>query len=72
MDQMEQITLVAPDISCAHCQNTIVHALGDMPGVATVSVDIPTKEIHVSFDPARTTDRAIMAKLDDEGYPVTR
>lgn len=67
---MEQITLTAPDISCEHCQHTIERELGALPGVEAVSVDVPTRHVRVAFDPARITEEAIVAKLDDEGYPV--
>ena len=40
---MEKTTLVAPDISCEHCQHAIEGALGELAGVNTVKVDIPTK-----------------------------
>ncbi|HEX6509724.1 MAG TPA: heavy-metal-associated domain-containing protein [Chloroflexota bacterium] len=67
---MNQISLTAPDISCEHCQHTIERELSALPGVETVSVEIPTKHVRVAFDPARTSEEAIIAKLDDEGYPV--
>ena len=39
---MESTTLVAPDISCEHCQHAIEGALGQTEGVNSVKVDIPT------------------------------
>jgi copper chaperone len=44
---MEKTTLVAPDISCEHCQHAIEEALGELGGVDTVKVDIPTKTVHM-------------------------
>jgi copper chaperone len=67
---MEQITLTAPDISCEHCQRTIERELGTLAGVQSVSVDVPSKHVQVAFDPAQTSREAIVARLDDEGYPV--
>jgi copper ion binding protein len=67
---MERITLTAPDISCKHCQHTIERELGTLPGVETVSVDISSKQVQVAFDPGKTSEEAIVARLDDEGYPV--
>ena len=40
---METTTLVAPDISCEHCQHAIEGAIGTLAGVSHVQVDIPTK-----------------------------
>jgi copper chaperone CopZ len=67
---MEHVTLTAPDISCEHCRHAIERELIALPGVESVCVDIPTKNVLVAFDPARTSVEAIAAKLDDEGYPV--
>jgi copper chaperone len=68
---MERITLTAPDISCDHCKQTIERELGTLTGVHSVSVEVPSKHVDVSFDPALTSEAAITAKLDEEGYPVT-
>ncbi len=43
---MESTTLVAPDISCEHCQHAIEGAVGKLEGVSKVNVDIPTKSVH--------------------------
>ena len=68
---MQTVTLTAPDISCAHCQHTIEHELGSMPGIQAVNVDVPTKQVNVTYDPAQTSEASIVARLDEEGYPVT-
>lgn len=67
---METATYTAPDISCEHCQRTIESAVGALPGVQDVRVEIPSKRIDVDFDPARVTTDQIEATLDEEGYPV--
>jgi len=69
---MEQTTLVAPDISCEHCQHAIEGALGELPGVNTVKVDIPTKSVHVDYDPQKVTLTKIEEVLDDTGYTVAK
>jgi copper chaperone len=69
---MEQLTLTAPDISCAHCQLTIERELGTLPGIQRVVVDVPAREVRVTFDPNRSSEEAIIARLDEEGYPVAR
>jgi copper chaperone CopZ len=71
MQSVEQITLTAPDISCHHCKQTIERELGTLPGVQRVSVVVPSKHVTVSFDPTQTSEAAIIAKLAEEGYPVT-
>jgi len=68
---METMTLTAPAISCEHCQRTVEGAVGALPGVAGVHVEIPSKAVQVSYDPARVSRQQIEAAMDDEGYPVT-
>jgi copper ion binding protein len=67
---MESTTLVAPDISCEHCQHAIEGALTKVDGVSTVKVDIPTKTVHVDYDAHRVTLDKIEEVLDDTGYTV--
>jgi copper chaperone len=68
--RMEDVTLTAPDISCAHCVTAIKRAVGELDGVANVDVDPTTKQIAIHFDPGRVSLDRIEAVLDDEGYPV--
>lgn len=53
---MQTITLTAPDISCAHCQQTIERELRTVAGVESVGVDVPSKRVSVTFDPAATSE----------------
>lgn len=69
---MEQITLVAPNISCEHCAMAIKRALGKVKGIATVNVDVPAKKMTVAYDPALVGRPAIEKALADEGYPVAK
>ncbi len=69
---METATYTAPAISCEHCQHAIEGALGALQGVQTVTVDIPTKRVNVSYDPGQLGREQIEATLDEEGYPVQR
>ena len=67
---METITYTAPAISCEHCKHAIEQAVGALPGVERVQVEIPAKSVAVSYDPAQLSRETIEATLDDEGYPV--
>ncbi|MEO8973759.1 MAG: heavy-metal-associated domain-containing protein [Ktedonobacteraceae bacterium] len=69
---MESTTLVAPDISCEHCQHAIEGAVGKMEGVNSVNVDIPTKTVHIKYDPQKVTLDKIEEVLDEEGYTVAK
>lgn len=67
---MQNATVVAPDISCEHCQHAIEGALGKLDGVESVKVDIPTKTVHLKYDPRQVTLTRIEEVLDDIGYTV--
>jgi len=67
---METMTLTAPAISCEHCQRTVEGAVGALQGVQNVHVEIPTKTVQVTYDPAKVSREAIEAAMDEEGYPV--
>jgi len=69
---MESTTLVAPDISCEHCQHVIEGAVGKMEGVKQVKVDIPTRTVQVEYDPKLVTLAKIEAVMDDVGYTVAK
>ncbi len=69
---MESTTLVAPDISCEHCQHAIEGAVGKLAGVSNVQVDIPTTSIHIDYDPQKVTLAKIEEVLDDTGYTVAK
>ena len=69
---METTTLVAPDISCEHCQHAIEGALGELAGVNAVKVDIPTKSVHIDYDPQKVTLPKIEEILEDTGYTVAK
>ncbi len=68
----ESTTLVAPDISCEHCQHAIEGAVGKMEGVNNVKVDIPTKTIRLTYDPQKVSLTKIEEVLDDVGYTIAK
>lgn len=67
---MDSITLTAPDISCDHCKRAVEGEISTLAGVQSVSVDVPSKQITVTYDPAELTPGAIADRLDEAGYPV--
>jgi copper chaperone len=70
MAEVQEAVLSVPDVNCQHCVNTIHKALGVLPGVETVSTDLPTKTVYVHYDPDRVTLNQVEATLDDAGYTV--
>ena len=67
---LAHVTLNVPDISCAHCVQTVTSALTPLAGVAEVSVDLPEKTVSIAYDPQRVTLERIQDVLADEDYPV--
>jgi copper chaperone CopZ len=70
-ESTQQITLLAPDISCAHCVATVQETLQEI-GVDQASADVESKQVSITFNPNRVTLDKIEAALDDAGYPVQR
>lgn len=68
---MATAVLRVPNISCEHCQRTIMNALTPIAGVRDVSVDIPTQQVHVDYDETHVDVERLKAILEEEDYPVT-
>jgi copper chaperone len=68
---MATAVLRVPNISCEHCERTIINALTPIAGVRRVSVDIPTQQVHVDYDEMRVDVERMKAILEEEDYPVT-
>jgi copper chaperone len=67
---MRHVVLRVPDISCEHCERTVKQALGRTAGVHHIEVDIPAKEVRVSYDEAAVDLERLKTVLRDEEYPV--
>lgn len=72
MTTVQDVVLSVPDVSCEHCVHAINGALGTLPGVETVSTDIPTKSVHLRYDAAQLSMEQIETALDDAGYTVSK
>jgi copper chaperone len=72
MPAIQETVLSVPDISCQHCVNAINGALKELSGVEAVRIDIPTKTVHLSYDPNQVSIDKVEAVLDDIGYTVAK
>jgi copper chaperone CopZ len=68
----QTITLVAPDISCGHCVQTVENVAGAQPGVVSVKADSDTKLVTIEIEPATASLSAIEAALAEAGYPAAK
>ena len=55
-------------VHCASCVARIEKGLNAMPGVARVSVNLPSKTAFLAYDPAQVDAAAISAKIENLGY----
>lgn len=62
-------SVVAPEIVCGSCAISIKNALGKLPGVAEVAVDVATKEVTVKHN-AEVNRERIAYVLDRAGYTI--
>lgn len=67
---MANVILNVPDISCGHCEKTVTNALIGRPGVNSVRVDIPAKQVYLDYDQAVINLEQVSEILDEEGYSV--
>ncbi len=64
-------TFKVPDVSCAHCKTTIESALRPIDGIRSVQVDVEDKTASVDFDQEVIERGAVVAAIEEEGYPVS-
>jgi P-type Cu+ transporter len=57
-------------MTCASCVVRVEDALRKSDGVAEATVNFALQRATVSFDPARTNERALAAAIEDAGYAV--
>lgn len=67
---MEKTILHVEGMSCDHCVRAITNAVGALPGVASVSVDLKGKTVTVEHDPATAPVDKIKFEIEDQGYDV--
>lgn len=67
---MEKTVLRVNGMSCEHCARAITGAVGALPGVAGVSVDLKGKTVALEYDPAQSPLDKIRLEIEDQGYEV--
>lgn len=67
---MTEKTYSVPDVSCMHCKRAIEGAVGAMPGISHVVVDVDGKTVTIAYDEDVVAEADVLATLAEEGYPV--
>jgi mercuric ion binding protein len=65
----ETTILKVPGMTCAACPITVKKALQRVPGVSKIDVNYPQKEVVVTFDDAKTNEKALVKATTDIGFP---
>jgi copper chaperone len=65
---MATMTYQVPGITCGHCKSAIEREVGELPDVASVSVDIEARTVEVT---GSADDAAIRAAIVEAGYEAT-
>lgn len=68
---MAKITYTVPKIHCGHCVHTIKMELSDLEGVQSVSADMNTKQVVVSYE-APASEEKIESLLAEINYPAQK
>ena len=55
-------------LHCSSCAARVEKGLGELKGIASVSVHLPTKTAFLLYDPALVDGAAVTAKIDSLGY----
>jgi len=62
------ITLTVPGMTCDHCEASVTKEVSNVPGVASVEVDLTTKLVTVA---GSNLDRAALVEaIDVAGFDV--
>lgn len=70
-EENNQLRLDIGGMTCSSCVAMIEHAMGDEPGVVSISVNLATNTAQVVYDPDRTGARAIISAIEDLGYTAS-
>ncbi len=66
----ETKTLNVEGMSCMHCVNAVKSAVGSLPGISKVDVDLEGKKVAVEYDSNQVNIEKIKDKIEDAGYEV--
>jgi copper ion binding protein len=67
---MKKIILNVEGMSCGHCVRAVEDALGELNGVASVSVDLEGKTAAIDYDPDQVSFEDFKAAIEEEGFDV--
>ena len=57
-------------MTCNHCKSSVEGALGGLPGVSRVEVDLVTGKVKVAYDEARVDEAGLRQAVEEIGFDV--
>lgn len=69
---MAKSVLNVDGMSCEHCVKAIKKAVGALPGVADVAVDLSAKTVTVDHDLAQSPLDKIRNEIEEQGYDIIK
>lgn len=66
---MEKSILKVDGMSCEHCVKAIKNAVGALPGVSNVDVNLKAKTVTVEHEKVLTLNE-IQFELEEQGYDI--
>ena len=65
---MEKSVINVEGMSCEHCAMSVKKALGALPGVSGVDVDLEAGTVTVQHDPALAALDRLKSEIQDQGF----
>ncbi len=56
------------EVHCSDCKEKVTEGLKKVDGVKSVNVDVPTKMVEITYDPAKTNKDALVKAVENIGY----
>ncbi len=66
----QETMLTMSHMGCNSCVKNIARALQTLPDIEVITTDLPTKLVHLRYDPEQVTMDTIKTTLSDAKYPV--
>lgn len=71
MEMQNETLLDVMGMSCSSCVRHVSQALGPLPGVSKVEVQLEDGKVRVQHDPTQTPVQRLIEALDAAGYEST-
>lgn len=65
---MQTLHLHIHNMNCQNCVHHVTEALESVEGINNIHVDLPTKQVEISYDEAKVDKGMMVQVLDKIGY----